>query len=281
MGLGKKAASLFRAKAEKMLDRLEDPLETLEYSYAEQLKILTKVRRGVSDVAASRLRLETQLRVRRLEAAVDGQSGGAGPDGDLSRLTAEYDSLRAEEERLAAARDQLEMKVENFRLRVEVIKAEHAASESRSRAGEMWSSLSQKMDDSAIATSPDSEQRQALAQLWSGFKGVRACREELERQLEAVRSRRADLADQARQALETGQSDLAQTVSSQEAEIRTLLSELEENHRSLRAYEEELAAGYDQLAAKVGEFRAGKEAAENDGGPDEGSTTGAQEDHPG
>lgn len=165
MGLGKKVASVFRARAEKMLDRLEDPLETLEYSYTEQLEMLTKVRRGVSDVAASRLRLEAQLRVRRLEAALDGQSGGAGPDGGLSGLTAEYDSLRAQEERLAAARDQLEMKVENFRLRMEAIKAEHAVGESRGRAAEMWSSVSQKMAGSAIATTPYLEQREMLTQL--------------------------------------------------------------------------------------------------------------------
>jgi phage shock protein A len=279
MGLSKKVASVFKARAEKMLDRLEDPLETLEYSYAQQLEMLTKARRGVSNVAASRLRVETRLRARRLEAALDGQSGGAGPDNDLSRLTAEHASLRAQEDRLAAARDQLEMKVENFRLRMEAIKAEHAAGESRSRAAEIWSSVSGKMADSAIATTPYLEQREMLTRLWYGSKGLQASREEMERQLNALRSRRTELADQARQAREASQLDLAQALSSEEATIGTFLSELEENHRSLQAYEGELAVGYEQLAAEVEKFRAAKEALRGPGSPDEASTDDVEEGH--
>lgn len=57
----KRMGMIFRAKANKALDRAEDPRETLDYSYQKQLELLQKVRRGVADVATSRKRLELQL----------------------------------------------------------------------------------------------------------------------------------------------------------------------------------------------------------------------------
>jgi phage shock protein A len=51
---------VFRTKVSKMLDRAEDPREVLDYSYSRQLDLLTRVRRGVADVATSRKRLDLQ-----------------------------------------------------------------------------------------------------------------------------------------------------------------------------------------------------------------------------
>ena len=50
-----------KAKTSKMLDKAEDPRETLDYSYEKQLELLTKVKRGVADVATSRKRIEIQM----------------------------------------------------------------------------------------------------------------------------------------------------------------------------------------------------------------------------
>src|SRR2546430_17281957 len=61
MSVMKRVSLIFRAKANKALDRMEDPRETLDYSYQKQLELLQKVRRGVADVATSRKRLELQL----------------------------------------------------------------------------------------------------------------------------------------------------------------------------------------------------------------------------
>src|SRR5690242_18484930 len=60
-GIMRRMSMIFRAKANKALDRAEDPRETLDYSYQKQLELLQKVRRGVADVATSRKRLELQL----------------------------------------------------------------------------------------------------------------------------------------------------------------------------------------------------------------------------
>src|SRR5690242_3253669 len=61
MGVMKRVQLVFKAKANKALDKMEDPRETLDYSYQRQLELLTKVRRGVADVATSRKRVELQM----------------------------------------------------------------------------------------------------------------------------------------------------------------------------------------------------------------------------
>jgi phage shock protein A len=61
MSIMKRMGLIFRSKANRALDRAEDPRETLDYSYQKQLELLQKVRRGVADVATSRKRLELQL----------------------------------------------------------------------------------------------------------------------------------------------------------------------------------------------------------------------------
>ncbi|MDQ4131008.1 MAG: PspA/IM30 family protein, partial [Actinomycetota bacterium] len=60
MGLMRRMSDVFKAKASKLLDRAEDPRETLDYSYQRQLELLQQVRRGLADVATSRKRIELQ-----------------------------------------------------------------------------------------------------------------------------------------------------------------------------------------------------------------------------
>src|SRR5437867_2669733 len=60
MGLMKRFSDVMKAKTSKMLDKAEDPRETLDYSYEKQLEMVQKVRRGLADVATSRKRLELQ-----------------------------------------------------------------------------------------------------------------------------------------------------------------------------------------------------------------------------
>ena len=50
MGLMKRFSEVMKAKTSKMLDKAEDPRETLDYSYEKQLEMVQKVRRGLADV---------------------------------------------------------------------------------------------------------------------------------------------------------------------------------------------------------------------------------------
>src|SRR3954463_3362910 len=61
MSMWQRISLIFRSKANKALDKAEDPRETLDYSYQRQLDLLTKVKRGVADVATSRKRVELQV----------------------------------------------------------------------------------------------------------------------------------------------------------------------------------------------------------------------------
>src|SRR5438132_6762759 len=59
-GLMSRAMLIVKAKFSKLLDRAEDPTETLDYSYEKQLELLQNVKRGVADVVTAKKRLQTQ-----------------------------------------------------------------------------------------------------------------------------------------------------------------------------------------------------------------------------
>src|ERR1700709_1966294 len=52
--------TVIKAKISKMLDRAEDPAETLDYSYQKQLESLQNVKKGIADVVTAKKRLQMQ-----------------------------------------------------------------------------------------------------------------------------------------------------------------------------------------------------------------------------
>src|SRR3954465_6376676 len=67
-GLMSRASMIVKAKFSKLLDRAEDPTQTLDYSYEKQVEMLQNVKRGVADVVTSKKRL--QLKTNQLEQSV-------------------------------------------------------------------------------------------------------------------------------------------------------------------------------------------------------------------
>jgi phage shock protein A len=169
MSVMRRVSLIFKSKANKALDRMEDPRETLDYSYQRQLEMLTQVRRGVADVATSRKRLELQMNtLRQQQNKLDGQAKqalGAGREdlarealgrkatlqGQISDLENQYHSLQADEEKLTVASQRLQAKVEAFRMQKETIKATYTAAEAQSRIGEAVSGISEEMGDVGMA----------------------------------------------------------------------------------------------------------------------------------
>jgi len=95
-GLMSRFTTLFKVKANTMLDKAEDPGQTLDYSYQQQLEMLQKVKRGVADVVTAKKRL--QLQTAKLEESVvklDGQARQAlaGNREDLARTALERKAL--------------------------------------------------------------------------------------------------------------------------------------------------------------------------------------------
>ena len=152
MSMRKRAWLTVKGKASKAPDRMEDPRETLEYSYQVQLELLKKVQHGVADVAASRAGVESQMSaLRQVQAELEGLAGRwhgmggehkglrrkAAIDSELSGLTVRYNSLRAEEDKLTAAYERLKAKVDAFSVKKEMIQATYTAAEAQSRLPEV------------------------------------------------------------------------------------------------------------------------------------------------
>ena len=59
-GLTGRMSTIVKAKVSKLLDRAEDPGETLDYSYEKQLEALQNVKKGIADIVTSKKRLQMQ-----------------------------------------------------------------------------------------------------------------------------------------------------------------------------------------------------------------------------
>ncbi len=165
----RRLSTIFQAKANKVLDKAEDPREILDYSYERQLEQLEKVRRGVADVATSRKRVE--LQAAQLQASADkleSQARDALAMGkeDLARealtrkdaaasqltgLNAQVAQLAEEEQKMVEASKRLQAKVDAFRTHKEVIKANYTAAEAETKVGEAVSGISEEMSDVGLA----------------------------------------------------------------------------------------------------------------------------------
>jgi phage shock protein A len=169
MSVMKRLSMIFKSKANKALDKMEDPRETLDYSYQRQLELLQKVRRGVADVATSRKRVELQINglqqqstrledqgrkalgVGREDLAREALSRRSGVQNQISDLKVQHDNLQAEEEKLTLASQRLQSKVDSFRTKKETIKATYTAAEAQTRINEAFSGISEEMGDVGLA----------------------------------------------------------------------------------------------------------------------------------
>ncbi|WP_203971035.1 PspA/IM30 family protein [Planotetraspora silvatica] len=169
MSVMKRLSMIFKSKANKALDKMEDPRETLDYSYQRQLELLQKVRRGVADVATSRKRVELQinqlegqanklenqgrqaLSAGREDLAREALNRRNGVNTQIADLRIQYGNLQGEEEKLTLASQRLQTKVDSFRTKKETIKATYTAAEAQTRINEAFSGISEEMGDVGLA----------------------------------------------------------------------------------------------------------------------------------
>ena len=168
-GLAGRMSTVIKAKISKLLDRAEDPAETLEYSYQKQMELLQNVKKGIADVVTSKKRL--QLQQQKLEQQVvklDTQARQALAGGnealartalerktaiqaELQSLDGQVTELEAQQEALTANEQKLRQKIEQFRTKKEVIKAQYSAAEAQVRIGEAASGVGEEMADLGLA----------------------------------------------------------------------------------------------------------------------------------
>ncbi len=169
MGIAKRLNSMFQAKANAALDKHEDPRQTLDLSYEQQLENLTKVKRAVADVATARKRVEIQAEQIKSQgdklAEQAKQALGQGNEplarealtrreaiaSQLKDLDAQHAQIVEQEDKLTATAQKLQTEVEAFRTRKETIKATYTAAEASAHVSEAVSGISTSMNDAGAA----------------------------------------------------------------------------------------------------------------------------------
>ena len=164
-GLGGRIETLTKAKISHLLDRAEDPAETLDYAYEQQIEDLQKVKQGIADVVTSKKRLQLQEeQLKQQGDKLDGQAREAMSAGreDLARAAIERKQLIAQEtssldqqvadlesqqQKLIDAERNLQTKIEEFRTKKEVIKAQYSASEAQVHISEAATGIGDHMAD--------------------------------------------------------------------------------------------------------------------------------------
>ena len=183
-GLMSRLSLIFKAKFSKALDRAENPNETLDYSYEEQLRQLQNVKRGIADVATAKKRLELQytsmqqqvdkldgqardaLNANREDLAREALTRKAAVQGQLDGIMQQGQQLEAQQQKLIEGERTLQAKVEAFRTQKEVIKAQYSAAEAQVRIGEAATGIGEQMADVGLAVQrakDKTEQLQARA----------------------------------------------------------------------------------------------------------------------
>src|SRR5579871_386530 len=169
MSLFSRAHDILAAKADKALDAAENPNEMLDYSYSQMLDQITRVRRGLVDIAASRKQIELQeQQLRHTAAHLDDQAKAALGQGreDLAReallrksaaqqqidaFEAQHQELAEQEEKLGQALAQLQERVNHFRSQKEVLKAQYTAAQASAAVNAQAAGISSEFDDTGEA----------------------------------------------------------------------------------------------------------------------------------
>jgi phage shock protein A len=184
MGLLSRTGDIIKAKWNALLNRAENPNQTLDYSYERQLESLQNVKRGVADVvtAKKRLQIQTQqleqnvvkldtqarqaLAAGREDLARQALERKSGIQQQLQDLDVQVKQLEDQQVKLVDNQKQLEARVEQFRSQKEVIKAQYSAAEAQVRIGEASTGIGREMEDTGLAiqrAKDKTEQMQARA----------------------------------------------------------------------------------------------------------------------
>ena len=168
-GLGGRMSTVIKAKISKMLDRAEDPAETLDYGYNKQLELLQNVKKGIADVVTSKKRIQMQAQKHEQQIVkLDTQARQALAQGreDLARtalerktfaqtelqsLDTQVQELEAQQQRLTENEAKLRAKIEAFRTKKEVIKAQYSAAEAQVQISEAATGVGEQMADVGLA----------------------------------------------------------------------------------------------------------------------------------
>jgi phage shock protein A len=179
-GLMSRTSDIAKAKFSKILDKAEDPAETLDYAYEQQLQQLQNVKRGIADVTTAKKRLEledssTQQQIAKLDdqakqalaagredLAREALTRKAAIQGQLTSIQQQEQQLGDQEQKLIEAEKALQVKIESFRSQKEVIKANYSAAQAEVKIGEAATGIGEHMADVGLAVQRAQDKTQEM-----------------------------------------------------------------------------------------------------------------------
>lgn len=165
MSLFQRAHDIVAAKANKALDAAEKPDELLDLSYEQMLDQVTRVRRGLVDIAASRKQIELQeqqfqhsvdhlgeqakaaLAQGREDLAREALSRKAAAQGQIDGMEEQRQQLTEQEQKLEQTLEVLQKRVNEFRTKKEVLKAQYTAAEATTAVNSDAAGISSSYSD--------------------------------------------------------------------------------------------------------------------------------------
>ena len=168
-GLTGRMSTVVKAKVSKLLDKAEDPAETLDYSYQKQVEQLQNVKKGIADVVTAKKRLqmqETTLQQQVVKLDTQARQALSGGQEDLARqalerknvvqtelqsLDTQVAELEDQQTKLVDSEQKLRAKIEAFRTKKEVIKAQYSAADAQVRISEAATGVGEQMADVGLA----------------------------------------------------------------------------------------------------------------------------------
>jgi phage shock protein A len=179
-GLMSRASLIVKAKFSKLLNRAENPTETLDYSYEQMQEQLQNVKRGVADVVTAKKRLELQTQkveqnvvkletqarqavaANREDLARQALERKAAAQQQLQGLDQQVQQLEDQQQKLVESQQVLESRIEAFRSQKEVLKAQYSAAEAQVRIGEAATGIGEHMSDTGLAIQRAKEKTEEL-----------------------------------------------------------------------------------------------------------------------
>jgi phage shock protein A len=169
MTLFQRAHDILQAKANKALDAAEKPDEMLDLSYEQMLDRITEVRRALVQIAASRKQLELQeqqlqhssdhLQDQARAALSQGNdalarealSRKAAAQAQITDMDAQHQQLTEQEQKMEQTLGVLQQRVNEFRTKKEVLKAQYSAAQAETSVNEDTAGISTTYSDSGAA----------------------------------------------------------------------------------------------------------------------------------
>jgi len=169
MSLFQRAHDIVAAKANKALDAAENPNEMLDYSYEQMLDHITQVRRALVEITASKKQLELQeqqlqhsidhlndqakaaLAQGREDLAREALSRKATAQQQIEEMRPQRQQLNDEEQKMEQTLSTLQQRVNDFRSKKEVMKAQYTAASAMTSVNEEAAGISKSFGDSGAA----------------------------------------------------------------------------------------------------------------------------------